>query len=66
MADLRARVAKLFSYVEDLMYVGLAALLALSALVLLGASAVSLWDSIAQGGRSPAASWGCSSSSFSS
>ena len=49
VADLRARVAKLFSYVEDLMYVGLAALLALSALVLLGASAVSLWDSIAQG-----------------
>ena len=49
VADLRARVAKLFSYVEDLMYVGLAVLLALSALVLLGASAMSLWQSIAKG-----------------
>jgi len=35
VARLRERIARVFSYVEDAMYVGLAALLALSALVLL-------------------------------
>ena len=36
VARLRERIARVFAYVEDVMYVGLAALLALSALVLLG------------------------------
>ena len=35
VARLRERISRVFAYVEDVMYVGLAALLALSALVLL-------------------------------
>jgi uncharacterized membrane protein (DUF373 family) len=38
-----------FAYIEDVMYVGLAAVLALSALVLLGATAVTLGKSVAGG-----------------
>jgi uncharacterized membrane protein (DUF373 family) len=50
VARLRERIARGFAYVEDVMYVGLAALLALSALVLLGATAVSLGRSAVGGG----------------
>jgi uncharacterized membrane protein (DUF373 family) len=53
VARLRERIAKGFSYVEDVMYVGLAALLALSALVLLGATALTLARSVI-GGPLPA------------
>ena len=42
VARLRERIARVFAYVEDVMYVGLAALLALSALVLLGTTALAL------------------------
>jgi len=49
VARLRERVARVFAYTEDLMYVGLAALLALSALVLLGATGVALGRSLAGG-----------------
>lgn len=50
MARLRERIARGFAYVEDVMYVGLAALLALSALVLLGATALALGRSVVGGG----------------
>src|SRR2546428_2014306 len=49
VARLRERIARVFSYVEDVMYVGLAALLALSALVLLGTTALTLGHSVAGG-----------------
>lgn len=49
IARLRERIAKVFAYVEDIMYVGLAALLALSALVLLGATGLTLGRSLAGG-----------------
>ena len=49
VARLRERIARVFSYVEDAMYVGLAALLALSALVLLGTTALTLGHSVAGG-----------------
>ena len=39
----------MFAYVEDVIYVGLAALLALSALVLLGTTALTLARSVAGG-----------------
>jgi uncharacterized membrane protein (DUF373 family) len=50
VARLRERIARGFAYVEDVMYVGLAALLALSALVLLAATAVTLGRSAVGGG----------------
>jgi uncharacterized membrane protein (DUF373 family) len=50
VARLREKIARGFAYVEDVMYVGLAALLALSALVLLGATAVALGRSVIGGG----------------
>src|SRR5207253_1111890 len=40
------QIARVFAYVEDVMYVGLAALLALSALVLLGTTAMMLGRSV--------------------
>jgi uncharacterized membrane protein (DUF373 family) len=49
IARLRERIARVFAYVEDVMYVGLAALLALSALVLLGATGLTLGRSLAGG-----------------
>ncbi len=49
VARLRERIARIFSYVEDVMYVGVAALLALSALVLLGTAALTLGRSVAGG-----------------
>ena len=49
VARLRERIARVFSYVEDVMYVGLAALLALSALVLLGTTALTLGHSVVGG-----------------
>jgi uncharacterized membrane protein (DUF373 family) len=49
VARLRERIARVFAYVEDVMYVGLAALLALSALVLLGTTALALARSVAGG-----------------
>jgi uncharacterized membrane protein (DUF373 family) len=50
VARLRERTARVFAYVEDVMYVGLAALLALCALVLLGATALTLGRSVVGGG----------------
>ena len=50
VARLREQIARVFAYVEDVMYVGLAALLALSALVLLGATALTLGRSVVGGG----------------
>jgi uncharacterized membrane protein (DUF373 family) len=50
VARWRAVIARVFAYTEDVMYVGLAALLALSALVLLGSTAVALAQSVATGG----------------
>jgi uncharacterized membrane protein (DUF373 family) len=49
VARLREQIARGFAYVEDVMYVGLAALLALSALVLLGTTAMTLGRSVAGG-----------------
>ena len=49
VARLREQIARAFAYVEDVMYVGLAALLALSALVLLGATALTLGRSVLGG-----------------
>jgi len=49
LARLREKIAGGFAYIEDVMYVGLAAVLALSALVLLGATAVTLGKSVAGG-----------------
>jgi uncharacterized membrane protein (DUF373 family) len=49
VARWRERIARGFSYVEDVMYVGLAALLALSALVLLGTTGVTLGRSLVGG-----------------
>jgi uncharacterized membrane protein (DUF373 family) len=49
VARLRERIASVFAYVEDIMYLGLAALLALSALVLLGNTGVTLGRSLAGG-----------------
>jgi uncharacterized membrane protein (DUF373 family) len=49
LARLREKIAAGFAYIEDVMYVGLAAVLALSALVLLGATAVTLGKSVAGG-----------------
>src|SRR5262249_31332832 len=46
IARLREQIARGFAYVEDVMYVGLAALLALSALVLLSATALTLGRSV--------------------
>ena len=48
-ARLREKIASGFAYIEDVMYVGLAAMLALSALVLLGATAWTLSKSVAGG-----------------
>jgi uncharacterized membrane protein (DUF373 family) len=53
VARLRERIASGFAYVEDVMYVGLAALLALSALVLLGSTGLTLGRSVV-GGAFPA------------
>lgn len=49
VARLRERIARGFAYVEDVIYVGLAAMLGLSALVLLGTTALTLARSIAGG-----------------
>jgi uncharacterized membrane protein (DUF373 family) len=49
LARLREKIAGGFAYIEDVTYVGLAAVLALSALVLLGATAVTLGKSVAGG-----------------
>jgi uncharacterized membrane protein (DUF373 family) len=49
VARLRERIAQGFAYVEDVMYLGLAALLALSALVLLGNTGMTLGRSLAEG-----------------
>jgi uncharacterized membrane protein (DUF373 family) len=49
IARLRERIAIGFAYVEDVMYVGLAALLALSALVLLGNTGMTLGRSLTGG-----------------
>ena len=56
VARLRERIARGFAYVEDVMYVGLAALLAFSALVLLGTTAVTLARSVVGAGCPPASS----------
>lgn len=48
-ARLRERIARGFAYVEDVMYVGLAAMLGLSALVLLGTTAWTFARSVAGG-----------------
>jgi uncharacterized membrane protein (DUF373 family) len=50
VARLRERIARVFAYVEDVMYLGLAALLALCALALLGATALTLGRSVVGGG----------------
>src|SRR5262245_11680585 len=49
VAELRRGIARLFGYVEDVVYVGLAALLGASALALLGSAAVLFWRSLASG-----------------
>lgn len=49
VAETRDRLARVFGYVEDAVYVGLAILLAGMAVVLLGASAVTFWRHMAAG-----------------
>src|SRR5262245_26643363 len=49
VARLREAIARVFAYVEDLLYVALAALLALSALGLLGSTALTVGRSMAGG-----------------
>ena len=50
MARRREQIARVFAYVADVTYVGRAALLALGALVLLGATALTLGRSVVGGG----------------
>jgi uncharacterized membrane protein (DUF373 family) len=49
VAALRQHIARVFGYAEDLVYIGLAALLAASALVLLGSTAVAFWRGLVGG-----------------
>jgi uncharacterized membrane protein (DUF373 family) len=49
VAETRDRLARVFGYVEDAVYVGLAVLLAGMAVVLLGASAVTFWRHMVAG-----------------
>jgi uncharacterized membrane protein (DUF373 family) len=49
-ARARSMVARGFSWVEDLVYIGLGTLLSIGALVLLGSTAHSLWVEVWQGG----------------
>jgi uncharacterized membrane protein (DUF373 family) len=46
---IRERISRGFSRVEDVVYVGLGLLLAISALALLASEALSLWESLHQG-----------------
>jgi uncharacterized membrane protein (DUF373 family) len=47
--EARAWVARVFTLVEDVVYIGLGLLLAASALVLLGSGALRFWHSVADG-----------------
>ena len=49
VAETRNRLARVFGYVEDAVYVGLAVLLAAMAVVLLGTSALTFWRHAAAG-----------------
>jgi len=49
VAETRGRLSRLFGYVEDAVYIGLAVLLACVAVVLLGTSALSFWRYVAAG-----------------
>jgi uncharacterized membrane protein (DUF373 family) len=49
VAETRGRLSQLFGYVEDAVYVGLAVLLACTAVILLGTSAVTFWQHVMAG-----------------
>ncbi|MCI0548843.1 MAG: phosphate-starvation-inducible PsiE family protein, partial [Candidatus Rokubacteria bacterium] len=53
VAETRDRLSRAFGYVEDVVYIGLAVVLAATALVLLGTSALSFWRHVAAGTLTP-------------